>query len=873
MQLMSETTPLMIQYQKVKDDHPNEVLFFRLGDFYEMFNDDAVEVSRLLNLTLTHRADSPMCGIPYHASKIYIARLLRLGKKVAICEQVGEIAKGKGLTERKVVEIITPGTAVDEEYLEQTTHNYLASICIIKNPKKSAVAFSAIDVSTGSFCATSWDADETNICLPRELGRIQPRELLVSQSMQPNEVLSQFLSLNSQISVSFYPDWQFSSELSYKRLLKQFETTNLRSFSLTEDSPEVIPAGFLIDYLSRNSNTLRTESIFPQISSLNVYKDTQFVIIDDSSRRNLEITSNLNDGSSNFTLLESINFTVTPMGKRLMRTWLMSPLLDIDKIKQRQQHISRLVQNQKNLQQLRAQLSTILDIERLASRIVMERAHAKDILALKQSLMSWINVRTITDDFDFNGSNTSTAIEIITLIQNSILDDPSTSLTEGRIIKENWSEELDHWKKIQNNFNEILENYLEEERQNTGINNLKIRYNRIIGYYIEVTRGKLDAVPEHFILRRALVNGDRYTTEKLQELEHELLSAGEKIIELEKNLFIEIRTKLAQHILYFMQAASEIAYTDVIASLAQASITHNWVCPDVDDSLALEIEQGRHPVVEMHLPSGEFVPNDADLTGKPFALITGPNMAGKSTYLRQNALIVLLAQIGSFVPAKKAHIGIVDSIFCRVGASDNLARGESTFLVEMTETAHILHSATNRSLIIMDEVGRGTSTEDGLSIAWAVSEYLLNTLKAKTFFATHYHELTRLTHPSLKLICLDVLEENGQIIFLKRVKEGASENSYGIHVAKLAGVPKSVINRAEEVLESLQKTTPYTTEEKIEIETKQQEDKPKSTPKTTGLFCEEELILDDILSTNVDEITPLEALQRIARWKKNLSGR
>lgn len=875
---MSEATPLMIQYQSIKEEYRNEVLFFRVGDFYEMFNQDAVEVSRLLNLTLTHRGENPMCGIPYHASKVYIARLLRLGKKIAICEQVGEIPKGKGLTERKVVEIITPGNAVDEEYLEQTIHNYLVALCPIKIGKENYISFSAIDVSTGSFMTTSWKASETITALPREIGRIQPRELLVSTELSTDQIVNQVIAINSNLSVSWYPTWQFSQEISYKRLLKQFETSNLRSFGLTENSPEIISAGFLLEYLIRTSFTLKNVEVFPQINSLKVYKENEFVIIDDSSRRNLELTSNLNDGSTKFTLLETINHCVTPMGSRLIRSWLNTPLLDINLINQRQSHVKSLVNDNNILQKLRGQLSTILDIERLATRIVMERAHGKDINALKQSLISWVNSRSFLENLDFYGTDLTLATNIISLIDNAILEDPSTNINEGRLIKAGYSKELDYCKTVQNNFNEVLENYLTEEKDNTGIQNLKIRYNRIIGYYIEVTKGKLDSVPDHFILRRALVNGDRYTTNRLQELEHELLTANEKVVELEKNLFLEIREKLAKEVNYLMQIASEIAYADVCASLANAANLYNWVCPIVDDSLVLEIEKGRHPVVEIHIPSGEFVPNNTKLSDKPFALITGPNMAGKSTYLRQNALIVLLAQIGSYVPAQKAHVGIVDSIFCRVGASDNLARGESTFLVEMTETAHILHSATKRSLVIMDEVGRGTSTEDGLSIAWAVSEYLLNNIKAKTFFATHYHELTRLSHPAMIQLFLEVLETDGKIVFLRRIKEGSAENSYGIHVAQLAGIPKSVILRAEEILASLQKSTPYTQDTDSCYTVVSEGDsnlnkKSVNTFNSVGLFNDEELILDDILSTDTDGITPLEALQKIARWKKTLSGK
>lgn len=877
---MSQQTPLMLQYNKIKSEYPSEVLFFRLGDFYEMFNQDAIEVSRLLNLTLTHRGESPMCGIPYHAAKIYIARLLRCGKKIAICEQISLPIGGKGLAERKVIEVITPGTAVEEEYLEQGANNYLAALCAVKEDKgKIKLSFSYIDVSTGDFFATSWDMENLEEKLLNELGRSNPRELVVAKSLYQNQLVRKALESYPSLSVTFEEDWHFSQETGYKRLLAQFGTTNLRSFSLLETSPEVSSAGYLIEYVLRTTAFSSEEHRLPHVTNLQVYTDDNYVIIDDASRRNLEITSNLRDGTSQFSLLETVQYNQTAMGNRLLRSFFYRPLCTINHIQTRQQHVQVFVDNPQILQKVREELSHILDIERLSSRIAMEKAHGKDIQALKNSLKQWLKVRSFLEKLDSSayGSLTGnleiqTGETIIALIEQSILEDPSTSLTEGRLIKDGWSQDLDHYRQIQTHFTEFLDTYLEQEKAATGIQNLKIRYNRNIGYYLEVSKGKLDAVPDHFILRRALVNGDRYTSIKLQELEQELVTAGEKIIELEKKLFLEIRDKIGEHISYLLQVASEIAYVDTICSLAYAAQIQKWVCPEIDNSSNLEISEGRHPVVEYHLPSGEFVPNSASFQDKKFSLITGPNMAGKSTYLRQNALIVLLAQIGSFVPASSAKIGIVDRIFCRVGASDNLARGESTFLVEMTETALILRSATKKSLVIMDEVGRGTSTEDGLSIAWAVSEYLLNNIGCRTFFATHYHELTRMVHPSLQLLCLQVLEENNQIVFLKKIAYGATQNSYGIHVARLAGIPSPILERAEHILESLQnKATntelPDNTTATTFLISNKPDTKKSGIP---GLFSDEELVLDEILSSSVDMITPLEALQKLARWKKIL---
>lgn len=861
---MAEETPVFAQYRSIKAQYANEVLFFRLGDFYEMFNEDAIEVSRLLNLTLTHRGDNPMCGIPYHASKIYIARLLRMGKKIAIAEQIGEIAK-KGLTERKVVEVITPGTATESEYLDGGSNNFLASAYV----EKGRASLAYVDVTTGEFRATSFSERNFRENFSKELGRCSPREIILPEKLRSNRDVSAVLESLSISSISWYPDWHFNSKTCYDRLVKQFRTVNLSSFSLSEDSIEVPPAGFLLDYIEKTTNAASSH-----IRSIYVYKDSSFVIMDDSSRKNLEITSNLRDGSVQYTLLECVNNEKTAMGSRLVHDWLSFPLTDEKMIHARQNHVQYFVDNQNFLHKERDLLDGILDIERLAARIAMDRAHAKDLQALKNSLALWLKAWENFSDGVFSFSDVGDAKKIVDLIENAIDDDPATVFTEGRIIKSGWSEELDRWKKIQRDFNAVLEEYAEQERNATGIQNLKIKNTGNLGFFIEVTRGKLDKVPPHFIMKRTLVNADRYTTEKLQELESNLNESGTRIIELEHDLFIEVRNELKKHVPYLQAVAQEIAYADVTSSFAESALSKGWVRPEISgDSLEFTIVEGRHPVVEQHLPKGEFVPNDlnlySDCSKKSFSLITGPNMAGKSTYLRQNALIALLAQTGSFVPASSAKIGIVDRIFCRVGASDNLAKGESTFLVEMTETARILRSATEKSLVIMDEVGRGTSTEDGLSIAWAVSEYLLNEIKCKTLFATHYHELTRLDHDAIKLLCMAVSENGSEIVFLRKVIEGASANSYGIHVARLAGIPDAVIDRAQEILEKIQKDA---VDESLVPETLKTGQK-KAMTYAGGLFSEEELVINEILSADADNMTPMAALQAIARWKTSLSGR
>lgn len=864
-----QLTPLMIQYNSIKSQYKNEVLFFRLGDFYEMFDNDAVEVSRLLNLTLTHRSDSKMCGIPYHAAKIYIARLLRLGKKIVICEQVQETVGQKGIAERKVTEIITPGTACESEYLDGNKNNFLAAFCVTSK----GCGFSFIDVTTSTFKATSFSSSTLSENFPKEIGRIQPRELLLPQSLKNNEIIHNTILNYPDMAVSFYPDWDFNKDSAYKKLCSQFKTENLKSFDLTEDSSEVVSAGFLLDYLEKTTN-----SKIPHITEIQVYKDQQYLIIDDSSRKNLEIVNNIRDGSKNFTLLECVDFTKTAMGSRLLRTWLLYPLLDVKKIHSRLKNVDFFVKNSSLHQEIVKILSNVLDIERFASRIAMEKAHAKDLQALKTSLNQFISLKEKLNLQNFTFSDDENAKLIAELINSSILDDPSTSLTDGGIIKSGWSEELDHLREIHDNFDRILSEYEAEERENTGISNLKIKYNNSFGYFIEISKGKLNSVPEHFIMRRALVNGDRYTTVRLQELEQELNHSGTQILELERDLFLEIRSKIQKFVQYLITISEEIGYVDCISSFAQAALVHSWCKPEFTDSGEIEILQGRHPVVENHLPKGEFIPNDFKICSefgnpssyKTFVLITGPNMAGKSTFLRQNALISLLAQTGSFVPAKNAKLSVVDRIFCRVGASDNLAKGESTFLVEMNETAKILRTATENSLVIMDEVGRGTSTEDGLSIAWAVSEYLLNVIKCKTLFATHYHELTRLENDALFLLCMQVEEANGSVVFLRKVIEGASQNSYGLHVARLAGIPELVIERAKSILEEIQDKSELNVEKISKADFKKEEKTQITAP---GLFSDEEIVLDEILSCSPDEMTPMNALQLISRWKKSLSGR
>lgn len=872
---------MMSQYLRIKDEHRDAVLFFRLGDFYEMFNDDAREVSRLLNLTLTQRGGHPMCGIPYHASKIYIARLLRAGKKIAVCEQLSIPGPGKGLADRKVTEVITPGTALEDDYLDQNSNNFLAAVAVARIGSSEQYGFAYIDASTGEFAATSFESSDADERFLKELGRIQPREILVQQSLlSTNNGIARALSEYPSLVINRYPDWSFNRDSAYKRLCAAFGTGSLQAFSLAPDSPEIPPAGLLIEYLEQTAG-----SSLSHVPGIRLYGDSEFVSIDDSTRKNLELVQNLRDSGTAYTLLEVMDHTRTAMGARLLRNWILHPLTSVEEIESRNGTVDCIYRNQKMLSSIRETLSLILDLERLSGRVATKRAHAKDLFALSRSLEGYCALSRIfsgsgSSSFSFPESYLSCASELSRLIKSSILEDAPIVINEGGMIRSGWSPELDELRTLRDNSSEVLEEYLAGERDRTGIQNLKIRYNRMLGYYLEVSRGNLDSVPEHFIRRRSLANGDRFTTDRLVELETELNGADARIIECEQKIFLEIRSAVGGHMRTLLAIAREIARMDVLQSYAQAATLYAWIKPSFNDSGRLSISEGRHPVVEAHLPPNEFIPNSITLStsdpGTPsFALITGPNMAGKSTFLRQTALIVLMAQIGSFVPAAEAVLSPIDKIFCRVGATDNLARGESTFLVEMTETAHILRSATEKSLVIMDEVGRGTSTEDGLAIATSVTEYLLDHIGARTLFATHYHELSHLSCDGLENYCLDVLETEGKVVFLKKVRQGASANSYGIHVARLAGVPEPVLARAREILAIRQNASLPVTESGRTASVlgpnagpvEKLKDVQHASPQ---LFTEEELVLQELLSLDSNSTTPLEALKLIDSWKRKL---
>ena len=826
-----------------------------------MFERDALEVSALLNLTLTKRQDAPMCGIPYHAAHSYISRLLKAGKKIAICEQTAGSGVPRGLMDREVVEVITPGTTVEEDYLDSRSNNYLVSIGRFRD----TLGLAYVDVSTGEFCALS-AVDDAPAWLRKELYRLSPREALVQQSLLDEPEIAQMLHEREGLILNRFPDWSYDPVQATEILKKRFGVSSLKGFGFSDQDPCLAPAGVLVRYLE---DAFR--GAVPHLEHVRPRRDDAFADIDESAQRNLEIDRNLQDGGRAFTLLDLMDATRTAMGARLLKQWLLRPLRNPVSIRARLDAVERLYRNQRTLEKLRVSLGNCLDLERLASRVAMDKAHAKDLLGVKVSVdtireAAGLLTTEFADapelDFGLSPEVEENLRSVSDLVGRAILDDPSVLLTEGNLIRTGFDSELDSLRELRDSSRSVLESYLEEERSATGIQNLRIRYNRILGYYLEVSRGAIPQVPNHFIRRQSLSTGERYTTDRLADLESRINGAQERIVERERERFLEVRAAVKESVPRLLEAARACARIDCLAAFAYTATARGYSRPEVTDSGILSITEGRHPVVEAHLAGGDFVPNDVrlDSGAVSFALITGPNMAGKSTYLRQTALIVLLAQAGSFVPAGEAKIGIVDRIFCRVGAQDNLARGESTFLVEMHETAYILNNAGPRSLVIMDEVGRGTGTLDGLAIAWAAAEYLLDAIGCRTLFATHYHELTALDHPKLVNRSLAVQETAGEVVFLKRVVEGPAAGSYGLHVAGLAGIPAPVLDRARQVRENL---------------AEKERDIPSAvaaSPKMlqASLFSNEDLVLEDIRSLDPDRITPLEALARLARLKKML---
>lgn len=869
-------TPMMRQYNAAKHRHPDSILFFRLGDFYEMFRGDAQEAARILGLTLTQRNGIPMCGVPYHAAQNYIGRLLRAGRKVAVCEQTQLPEGGKGLATREVTEVVTPGTVTDDAYLPSEANNYLLSVAAFEDQLVEAY----VDLSTGELAVAGHRRSEAVSFVRRELARLSPREVLVQESLLEEEgVLLPVFEEIEGLLVNRLPDWDYDRKRGGERLRELLGVSNLKGFGLEDASPMLAAVSVLLDYLQ---DTAR--SVLSHIRSVDVVREGDFVILDDATQRNLELVRNLQDGSGKRTLLSLIDETRTAPGARMLRRWTLAPLVDTGAIGARQERVAELYRDQLLLQRVREDLGQILDIERLTARVAMEKAHAKDLVAIRVSLERAFQVQELLPDWFHGGLSGSeegdgALRELAALLREGLKDNPAVVLHEGNMIRDGYRSELDELRALKHDSRSILDSYLAEEREQSGITSLKLKYNRILGYFFEMTKAGAENAPPHFVRRQSLSTAERYGTPRLAELEAEINSAEDRIVEMERDLFLELRREVGRHIDTLEAAARRIAEVDALHGLAWAATLRGFVRPEVEESHDIEIRQGRHPVVEAFLGPGDFVSNDAILDGEErrFGLMTGPNMSGKSTFLRQTALIVVLAQIGSFVPAESARVGVVDRIFCRVGASDNLARGESTFLVEMNETANILRNATTRSLVIMDEVGRGTSTNDGMAIAQSVTEYVSQELKSRTLFATHYHELTDLELDGLFNISMRTVETNDGVVFSKRVQNEPSKSSYGIHVARLAGLPWAVVARAQRILGELEGGNGLRGAAGAGGVAA---GPSAAAPGAAGsgafggdqatLFDPGELVLQELRNADLNNMTPLEALNAIARWKSEL---
>lgn len=796
-------TPMMQQYQAVKNAHPDQILFFRLGDFYEMFLDDAILVSKELELTLTKRSTAgdgiPMCGVPYHAAESYINKLVNKGYKVAICEQIGD-PKAKGLTKREVIKIITPGTVMNESALTSSKNNYIALIY----EENHAIYLAGADISTGECFYSIYDGPDRCQLLFDELYRLMMPELLLIKPFSYEGELKNFLSLRLNNCLV--------NELT--EITSQVEDLMLQHFDVHNRPDNKIAHKAIATLLEYLHETVKTD--LTHLNKLTYLDSSKSLFIDTYTLRNLEITRNLRDGGKKDTLYDVLDFTKTAMGSRLLRKWLEYPLLSPKKINDRLDAVANLVSDFSLRNNLREQLKEIYDFERLLTRMEVGTANARDMNALKSSLYVLPTIKKslakATAKLLINiHQKISTYDDLVVLIDKAIVEDPSFSIREGGFIKDGYNQELDEYRNIAKNSKRLLQQMEEDEKNKTGIKSLKIGYNKVFGYYIEVRHSSTEMVPENYIRKQTLANAERYITPELKEFETKILGAQEKIVQLEYNLFTELRDILKTKISSIQNTAHEIAILDVLVSLAQAGDEYNYIRPKLLDDGTIHIKDGRHPLVERILNRDLFVPNDTHLDNaqNEIMIITGPNMAGKSTYMRQSALLTLMTQVGSFIPAREASISPVDKIFTRIGASDDLVSGQSTFMVEMNEVSHILKYATNKSLVILDEIGRGTSTYDGMSIARAVIEHIRDHIGAKTLFATHYHELTDLEDDvHVKNYCIAVKEKGSDVTFLRRIIRGSADKSYGIHVAKLAGLPQEVVKRAETILIDLENTAP-----------------------------------------------------------------
>ncbi|MCQ2487471.1 MAG: DNA mismatch repair protein MutS [Clostridia bacterium] len=867
---MAEYTPMMKQYLSVKENYKDTILFYRLGDFYEMFFDDAKLCANVLDLVLTGRdcgqeERAPMCGVPFHSVDPYIARLVSRGYKVAICEQVEDPKTAKGLVKRDVIRIITPGTVIESSMLDETKNNYLC--CVYHSEGKTGICFA--DVSTGEVQVTELEESIAGERVINELGRFSPREVLANAQAAKLKGLRSYLDKTEGISLEVLPDSKFTLDYAELTVTQHFGKS-VEELELKSDNV-VRAAAATLDYLR-----LVQKTDLSNIREINFYSENKYMKLDFAARRNLELTETMRNREKRGTLLWVLDKTRTAMGKRLLRSFIEQPLVSAGAITQRQNAVAYLIENMMLRDEIAEYLSSIHDMERLITRISYGSANARELVSLSKAAEMLAPIKALLAEpstalLESIENDIDTLDDISELIDKAIVDDPPFSIREGGFIREGYSAEVDELNELITNAKGYLAKIEQDEREKTGIPKLKIGYNRVFGYYIEVSNSYKELVPEHYIRKQTLTNGERFITSELKELETKVLGAQERITKLEYELFCQIREVVSEALVRIQKTSRAVAYLDVLCSFAKVAVENNYICPVISDDGVISITEGRHPVVEKMLDGAPFVPNDTslDLDDNQAAIITGPNMAGKSTYMRQVALIVLMAQIGSFVPARDAKISICDSIFTRVGASDDLASGQSTFMVEMNEVANILKNATKDSLIILDEIGRGTSTFDGMSIAKAVLEYVCNKRKlgAKTLFATHYHELTEMEGevPGVKNYNIACKKRGDDIIFLRRIVRGPADGSYGIEVAKLAGVPNVVVKRAREVLEEILESqgapiVPRAAEPVAE------EAAPEMQLSLTGGRTEE--FIEELKNLDVNTFTPIEAMNYLYELNK-----
>ncbi len=880
---MAEMTPMMQKYLETKKEYPDCILFYRLGDFYEMFFEDALTASKELEITLTGKncgleERAPMCGVPFHAVENYLNKLVAKGYKVAICEQVEDPKMAKGLVKREVVRIVTPGTNLDTQALDETKNNYIMCIVYIADRYGISIA----DVTTGDYYVTELDTERK---LLDEIHKFTPSEIICNEAFYMTGM--DFEDLKHRLNIAIYSldSWYFSDETAKGTLLSHFKVADLQGLGLEDYESGTVAAGALLKYLYETQ-----KNNLANMTSLQLYSTGKYMIIDSSTRRNLELVETLREKQKRGSLLWVLDKTKTAMGARLLRSFVEQPLIEKAEIERRLDAIESLKENAMVREEIREYLNPIYDLERLIGRVTYQTANPRDLIAFKSSLQMLPFLKTLLDECQVSlleeiQADLDPLEDVFALIEASIAEEPPISIRDGGILKEGYDEEIDKLRQAKTEGKGWLMELEAKERERTGIKNLRIKYNKVFGYYLEVTNSYRDMVPDDYIRKQTLTNAERYITADLKELEDIILGAEDKLVALEYEIFQDIRSKIAREVLRIQKTAKAVAGIDVLSALALVAERGNYCRPSINEKGVIDIRNGRHPVVEKMINNDMFIANDTYLDNKKqrISIITGPNMAGKSTYMRQTALIVLMAQIGSFVPAESAKIGIVDRIFTRVGASDDLASGQSTFMVEMTEVANILRNATNNSLLVLDEIGRGTSTFDGLSIAWAVVEHISNPklLGAKTLFATHYHELTELEGKldNVNNYCIAVKEKGDDIVFLRKIVPGGADKSYGIQVAKIAGVPETVIARAKVIAEELSAHDIAEFTERIAVEgtpTKKNSKKLDEVDLTQmSLFdtVKDDDIIQELQELDLSNLTPIDALNKLYQLQNKIKNR